>query len=193
MHDIHNIATRLIEYIGDDPSREGLLKTPERFLRAWKEWASGYKQKPEEILVTFEDGAEGCGDEIILIANLPVYSYCEHHLALFWGLAHVGYLPSNRIAGLSKFARLVDTYARRLQVQERLTNQIADAIWEHLQPKAVGAILECRHSCMESRGVRARGSVTTTSALRGEMKTDLGLRQEFLQLVSNVSAARNGL
>lgn len=185
----------LLQVVGErDPRREGLRDTPARVVRAWHdEWGSGYGKKPGQLLKTFSDGAEGCGDEIILVANNPVYSTCEHHLALFWGLAHVGYLPDKRIIGLSKIARLVELYARRLQVQERLTNQVADALWEFLRPRAVGVILECRHSCMESRGVRARGTVTTTSALRGIMKTDATLRNEFLQLVLNASSTRNGL
>lgn len=177
-----------------NPEREGLRETSERVIRAWRdEWGRGYRADPEAVLKTFGDGAEGCGDEIVLVANIPVYSTCEHHLAMFWGLAHVGYLPDQNIVGLSKMARLVDVYARRLQVQERMTNQIADALWKYLKPKAVGTILECRHACMESRGVQARGAITTTSALRGWMKEKPELRAEFLQLVVNASATRNGL
>jgi len=180
--------------VGEDIERDGTRDTPKRVVKAWKEeWGGGYSQNVSEVLTTFTDGAEGCGDEIILVSNLPVYSHCEHHLALFWGLAHIGYLPGNNILGLSKFARVVNIFAHRLQVQERLTNQVADALWKHLKPKAVGVIFECRHACMESRGVHARGSITTTSALRGEMKTDTGLRQEFLQLVLNASSTRNGI
>lgn len=112
---------------------------------------------------------------------------------MFWGLAHIGYLPDNRIVGLSKLARLVNVYARRLQVQERLTNQIANALQEHLRPRACGVILECRHACMESRGVHTRGTVTTTSALRGAIKQEPAMRNEFMQLVINASSTRNGL
>jgi len=178
-----------------DPGREGLIETPARVVRAWRdEWARGYVGgDAQSVLKSFNDGAEGCGDEIVLVANIPVYSTCEHHLAMFWGLAHIGYLPNNKIVGLSKFARLVDLFARRLQVQERLTNQIANAIDSELQPRAVGVILECRHACMESRGVQARGTVTTTSALRRDMKTNIALRNEFLQLTLNASTTKNGL
>lgn len=169
--------------------------TPLRVARAWQEeWGAGYfRQSPEDLFTTFKDGAEGCGNEIILVSNIPVWSTCEHHLAMFWGLAHVGYLPREKIVGLSKFVRLVDLFARRLQVQERLTNQIASAIATHLEPYAVGVILECRHSCMESRGVRARGTITTTSALRGSMKESPALRAEFLTLVCNASSTKNGI
>lgn len=177
-----------------DLTREGIEDTPSRVVRAWREaWGSGYESDPKKLFTTFKDGAEGCGNEIILVSNIPVWSTCEHHLAMFWGLAHVGYLPREKIVGLSKFVRLVDLFARRLQVQERLTNQIASAIALHLEPYAVGVILECRHSCMESRGVRARGTITTTSALRGSMKESPALRAEFLTLVCNASSTKNGI
>lgn len=192
------VARFISDVVGDpSPTREGLVDTAERVVRAWsEEWGSGYKSDDEDILKIlrcFKDGSEGCGDEVVLVSNIPVYSTCEHHLALFWGLAHIGYLPKDRIVGLSKFARLVDRYSRRLQVQERLTNQIADAIQTALEPKAVGVVLECRHSCMESRGVRARGSITTTASLRGLLKSEPMLRNEFLHLVSGASATKNGL
>ena len=191
----------LTQVVGeDDPPaglREGLRETAERVVRAWQyEWGIGYDWTEKDaysILKTFNDGAEGCGDEIVLVSNIPVYSHCEHHLAPFWGLAHVGYLPNEKIVGLSKFARLVDVYARRLQVQERMTNLVADAVHTALDPRGVGVIVECRHFCMESRGVHARGSITTTSALRGHFKTLPSLRNEFMQLVMNASSTKNGL
>lgn len=183
----------LLDAIGENPGREGLIETPSRVAKAWRHWTSGYAAKPEEVLKAFKDGAEGCGNEIVLVANIPVYSTCEHHLAMIWGLAHIGYLPNKKIVGLSKFARIVDIYARRLQVQERLTNQIATALEEQLAPLGVGVVLECRHACMESRGVQARGTVTTTSGLRGLMLLDPALRSEFLNLVRNSSTTKNGL
>lgn len=178
---------------GEDATREGLRETPSRAAKAWKHWTSGYQQTPGSVLKAFKDGAEGCGNEVVLVANIPVYSTCEHHLAMIWGYAHIGYLPNKKIVGLSKFARIVDVFARRLQVQERLTNQIANALDENLAPRGIGVVLECRHACMESRGVQTRGSITTTNALRGLILQDPALRAEFLQLVRNSSATKNGL
>ncbi|MEO0248122.1 MAG: GTP cyclohydrolase I FolE [candidate division WOR-3 bacterium] len=183
----------LLTAFGEDPTREGLLETPARVAKAWAHWTSGYRKNPKDVLKVFEDGAEGCGDEIVLVANIPVYSTCEHHLAMIWGLAHIGYLPNKKIVGLSKFSRIVEVFARRLQVQERLTNQIADALDTILAPRGVGVVLECRHACMESRGVQARGTITTTSAMRGLMRQDSDLRSEFLQLVRNSSTTKNGI
>lgn len=177
---------------GDDPTREGLLETPRRIQQAFAEWFSGYGRDPADVFKTFEDGAEGV-DELILVANIELHSHCEHHLAPFWGVCHVGYIADGKILGLSKFARLVDIYARRLQVQERMTRQICNAIVENLQPRGVGVVLECRHLCIESRGARARGSVTTTSALHGAIKHDPAARAEFLSLVQSASKAREGI
>lgn len=182
-----DIPTRLLQYIGEDVNREGLKETPQRFLKAWQHYTKGYKEDPKEILKAFTDGAELCDDEIILVANLPVWSMCEHHLAPFFGIAHIGYIPNEKIVGLSKFQRLVDVFGRRLQVQERLTNQIANAMVDHLNPEAVGVVLECRHLCMEARGVAARGAVTVTSALRGAFKTEDSARAEFMSLVRGAS------
>lgn len=172
---------RFLESIGEDPERSGLLETPARVEKAWKEWTAGYHQDPAHILKVFEDGAEAYS-ELIVVRGIPVYSHCEHHLAPFFGTATIGYLPDGKIVGLSKFTRLVDCFAKRLQVQERLTTQIADAIMEHLQPRAVGVVISCRHLCMESRGIRAAGEETITSALLGDLRTNLGLRTEFLAL-----------
>ena len=172
----------LLAYIGEDPSREGLLETPKRFLKAWREYTRGYLEKPEDVLKSFEDGAERV-DEMVIVRDIPVYSLCEHHLAPFFGKAYVGYIPDQRILGLSKISRLVEVFARRLQVQERLTNQIADALDTHLQPLGVAVVIECRHMCMESRGVRHTGTATVTSALRGIIKNDPDSRREFLSLI----------
>jgi GTP cyclohydrolase I len=181
--------------IGEDPSREGLQETPARVAKAWEHWAKGYSvENPSSLLKTFADGAEYVTtDEIVLVANIPVYSMCEHHLAPFWGVAHVGYIPNQRIVGLSKFNRLVDAYARRLQVQERLTAQIAVAVAEALEPVGVGVVLECRHMCIESRGVQHRGTVTTTSKLYGAMREDHATRAEFFSLTRSASLASKGL
>lgn len=183
----------MLRGLGEDTDRGGLEETPARATKAWMHWTSGYEKTAAHVLKAFTDGAENCGNEVVLVANIPLYSTCEHHLAMIWGLAHVGYLPSGKIVGLSKLNRLVDVFARRLQVQERITNQIADALDEVLQPVGVGVVLECRHACMESRGVAARGAITTTSALRKAMKTDAMLRAEFLRLVTHSSTSKNGI
>ncbi len=176
-----DIVTRLLQFIGEDPSREGLRETPKRVMKAWKEWASGYGQDPAAILKTFEDGAEGC-NEMVIVHNIPVISKCEHHLADVHGHAHVGYIPNGKIVGLSKLARLVEVFARRLTVQERLTNQVADALDKHLQPLGVAVMIRASHACMSSRGVRIHGSATTTSAMRGALLTEPAARAEFMNL-----------
>ena len=182
-----DLVRDLLHLVGEDPHREGLQETPRRFLKAWRHYCSGYSQTAASVLKTFEDGAERCGNEIVLVSNLRVSSNCEHHCAPIWGLAHIGYIPNGKIVGLSKFQRLVDVFGRRLQVQERLTNQIADALWENLNPLAVGVVLECRHACIEFRGVSVHGTVTVTSALRGGFKTNDSARAEFLSLVRGAS------
>lgn len=174
----------LLQYIGEDPTREGLCDTPKRFLRGWVEWASGYHLGNDagEILKTFEDGAESCGDEFVIVRSIPIISKCEHHLADITGIAHIGYIPNGRIVGLSKLVRLADMFARRLQVQERLTNQIANALDEHLKPKGVGVVIHASHACMSTRGVNIQGSITTTSAMRGACLDKPAARAEFLAL-----------
>ena len=152
-----------------------------RVSRAWKHWTSGYDQDPAELLKAFEDGAEDY-NELIVVRGIPVYSHCEHHLAPFFGKATIGYLPNGKIVGLSKLTRLVDCFAKRLQVQERLTIQIANALMTHLEPKAAGVVIRCRHMCMESRGIRTPGEETVTSAMLGELQPNLALRTEFLAL-----------
>jgi GTP cyclohydrolase I len=176
-----DIFTRLLQYIGEDVNREGLAETPLRAAKAWREWTRGYTMNPEDVLKVFEDGATGY-DEMVLVRDIPVYSKCEHHMADIFGTASIAYIPNGKIVGLSKLNRLVDIYASRLQVQERLTTDIADAIEKHLQPKGVGVLLRCRHMCMESRGVRQHGHSTVTSALRGALRDDPAARAEFLQL-----------
>lgn len=176
-----DIGIRLLQFIGEDPNREGLQETPARFLKAWQHWARGYTQNPADVMKVFEDGAEKC-DEMVVVKGIPVWSHCEHHLCPVFGTATVAYIPDGKIIGLSKILRLVDIFARRLQVQERLGNQVVDAIQEHLQPLGCGIVMRLRHLCIESRGAEKMGSETITSALRGVFKTQPETRAEFLAL-----------
>jgi GTP cyclohydrolase I len=178
---IEDNVKRLLQFIGENPDRGGLLETPARVAKAWQFWASGYGLGPADVLKSFEDGAEGC-DEMVVVKDFPFYSHCEHHLAPFFGTATIAYIPDGKVVGLSKLGRLLNIYARRLQVQERLTVQVADALMQHLQPKGVGVLLKARHLCMESRGVSQQGHHTRTSALRGVFKQDPAVRAEFLSL-----------
>jgi GTP cyclohydrolase I len=179
--DIEDNIRRIIQYIGDDPSREGLLETPTRVAKALRERMAGYSIDPAELLKTFEDGAERV-DEMVIVHNIPVISKCEHHMEDIIGVAHVGYIPDGRIIGLSKLARIVDAFARRLQVQERMTNQIADLLQSTLDPRGVGVLIRAAHHCMSTRGVKIHGSVTTTSAMRGALYAKPEARAEFLAL-----------
>lgn len=167
--------------IGEDVTREGLQETPKRVVKAWKHWCSGYHVNIPELLKVFEDGAEGY-DEMVVRKGIRIYSHCEHHLAPIIGDCTIAYLPNGRVVGLSKLDRLADAFARRLQVQERLTTQIADALVDHLNPKGVGVWINARHMCVESRGVQQHNSDTVTCALRGVMKDDPAARAEFLAL-----------
>lgn len=179
-----DIGTRLLQFIGEDPTREGLLETPARYLKAWKEWTSGYSVDLTSVFKDFGDGGENY-DEMILIDPIPFYSHCEHHLTPIFGNVHIAYIPNGRIAGLSKFCRLVDAFAQRLQVQERLTTQISDFIEQALKPLGVGVVIKARHLCMESRGAKKPGVSTTTSALRGVLKDNAAARAEFFSMVNN--------
>lgn len=173
------ISCLLHDIIGELP-REGLEETPDRVVNAWKFWTSGYALKPEDILKVFEDGASGY-DEMIVRKDIPIYSHCEHHLAAIVGKCTIGYIPNGKIVGLSKMDRLADMYARRLQVQERMTTQIADAMFNILCPKGVGVWINARHLCVESRGVQNENSETVTCALRGCFAQP-ETRSEFLAL-----------
>jgi GTP cyclohydrolase I len=171
----------LLLALGEDPEREGLKETPARVARAFKENFEGLWQKPEDVLTTtFDIGHE----ELVIIRDIEVFSHCEHHLTPFHGVAHVGYIPSGKITGLSKVARLVDLFARRPQVQERLTTQIADALVEILKPMGVIVIIDCEHLCMSMRGVRKSRARTTTSAVRGILR-DAATRAEAISLITN--------
>lgn len=166
----------------EDVDREGLAETPARFIKAWSERLSGYKVDTPELLKTFEDGKT---DEMVIVHGIPVISMCEHHCADIIGIAHVGYVPGGRIVGLSKLARLVDAFARRLQVQERLTSQVADALMAPpVLAQGVGVLIRATHHCMSTRGVRIHGSTTTTSAMRGVLLTKPEARAEFITLCS---------
>lgn len=183
-HDTDVIKVLLTRVIGEK-SREGLEETPARVIKAWKHWVSGYEENgaasDAEILKVFEDGADGY-DEMVIVRDIPIYSKCEHHLADIFGTATIAYIPDGRIVGLSKLSRLADKYARRLQVQERLTTDIADALNMHLKPKGVAVLIKARHMCMESRGLCQQGHYTITSALRGVLKNDPAARAEFMML-----------
>lgn len=167
---------------GEDPERDGLLETPARVARAYKEMFAGMFTDPDDVLTrTFDEGH----DELVLVKDIPLYSVCEHHLVPFHGMAHVGYIPNSdgRVTGLSKLARVVDLYAKRPQVQERLTSQIADALVRRLQPRGAIVVIEAEHLCMAMRGIRKPGAITTTSAVRGLFKTSASSRSEALELM----------
>jgi GTP cyclohydrolase I len=174
----------LIKWAGDDPTREGLLETPKRVAKAYKELFGGYDTDPRDYLErTFEEVAGY--DELVVLRDIRVVSFCEHHMLPFLGKAHVGYLPSDRVVGISKLARVVNGFARRLQIQEKLTAEIAKAIQDILQPRGVGVVIVSEHSCMTMRGVNTPGSRLTTSSLLGVLRDDPRTRQEFLELVRN--------
>jgi GTP cyclohydrolase I len=176
------LVRELIALIGDDPDREGLRETPARVVRAMSEHFGGYGLEARDVLQrTFED-VEGY-DELVLVSDIEVYSHCEHHMVPFVGKAHVAYIPNGRVVGLSKLARVVDIYAKRLQVQEKLTKQIADAIQINLEPQGVAVVMQCQHFCMCYRGVRKPGSWTTTSKLHGLFLLDAAARMELLTLI----------
>lgn len=184
-----HIVREFIRRFAEAKPREGLEETPTRVAKAWRFWCSGYEQEPKDVLKVFEDGGEKY-DELLFQANIPVYSHCEHHLAGMFGVAHVAYVPNGKVVGLSKLSRVVDIFARRLQVQERMTQQIADALMDNLKPVGVGVVMQLRHLCMESRGVQKTGTITISSALRGCVKKEPECRAEFMSMVV---AASNGM
>lgn len=172
----------LIEWAGDDPDREGLLETPKRVAKSYRELFAGYETDPRAYLErTFEE--VGGYDSLVILKDIPVVSFCEHHMLPFIGRAHVGYLPSDRVVGISKLARVVRGFARRLQIQEKLTAEVAGAIQDILKPKGVGVVIVSEHSCMTMRGVNTPGTRLTTSHLMGEVRDDPRTRQEFFDLV----------
>jgi len=180
--DVAEAVRTLIRWAGDDPDREGLLDTPRRVAKAWREYARGYGEDPASHLArTFEE--VGGYDEIVLLKDIPFQSHCEHHLAPIIGKAAIAYLPNHKVVGISKLARVLHGFARRLQVQERLTAQVADAIWEHLQPKGVAVVIEASHACMTARGVQTPGVMMTTSRMMGTFREDERSRREVLALM----------
>ena len=180
--DAETAVRTLIRWAGDDPSREGLLGTPDRVVRAYNEFFGGYREDPVEVLSrTFEE-TDGY-DELVLLKDIRIESHCEHHIVPIIGVAHIGYLPRNRVVGISKLARIVDIFAHRLQIQEKLTSQIATAIQEVLQPRGVGVIIEAAHQCMTTRGVRKPGVTMVTSRLIGDIRDVPETKREFMEMI----------
>ena len=175
----------VIENIGEDPSREGLLKTPERVAKAMQFLTQGYDQNPQEILKSAMFAEKY--DEMVIVKDIEVYSLCEHHMLPFFGKCHIAYIPNGHIVGLSKFPRMVDAFSRRLQVQERLTDQIRDCLQETLNPQGVAVCIEAQHLCMQMRGVQKQNSITTTSAFSGAFMEEDITRQEFMSLVKGLT------
>jgi len=181
----------LLRWAGDDPAREGLRDTPARVVRAYEDWFSGYNEDPEEYLKrTFEE-IEGY-DDMIVLKDIRFESHCEHHLAPIIGKVHVGYLPNNKVVGISKLARVVDTFARRLQVQETMNAQIADCIQRVLEPKGVAVVIEAAHQCMTTRGVHKPGVTMVTSTMHGEFRRNPLTRREFLSVIGNPNSSLDG-
>ncbi|MCY4067420.1 MAG: GTP cyclohydrolase I FolE [Rhodospirillaceae bacterium] len=174
----------LLRWTGDDPDREGLLETPARVVRAYEEFFSGYAVDPVDFLSRTFSETEGY-DEIVVLRDIRVESHCEHHMVPIIGRAHVGYLPKNRVVGISKIARLVDAYARRLQIQEKLTAQIANTMQEVLDPRGVAVVIEASHQCMTTRGVHKSGAGMVTSRMLGAFRDDPATRREFLTMIGN--------
>lgn len=180
--DVEEAIKTLIRWAGDDPEREGLLDTPKRVARAWREYCQGYADDPAvHLLRTFEE--VGGYDEVVLLRDIPFQSHCEHHMAPIIGKAAIAYLPRDRVVGISKLARVLHGFARRLQVQERLTAEVADCIWDHLQPHGVAVVIEATHACMTARGVRTPGVGMTTSRMMGVFREDERSRREVLALM----------
>ena len=174
----------LISWAGDDPSREGLVETPKRVVKSYQEFYEGYFQDPDEILSKFFNEIEGY-DEIVLVKDIPFQSHCEHHMVPILGIAHVGYLPDQRVVGLSKLARIVDLYAKRLQTQETMTAQIADTIERVLKPRGVAVVIDAEHQCMSSRGVGKIGTSTVTSRMLGVFRDNEKSRMEVMSLINS--------
>jgi GTP cyclohydrolase I len=181
-HEVADAIRTLLRWTGDDPTREGLVDTPHRVARAWKEYCQGYGEDPAYHLSrVFEE--VGGYDEIVLLKDIPFQSHCEHHMAPIIGRAHIAYLPTNWVVGISKLARVLHAYARRLQVQERLTAEVADCIWTHLKPRGVAVVIEASHACMTARGVRTPGVSMVTSRMMGVFRDDDRSRKEVLALM----------
>jgi GTP cyclohydrolase I len=177
----------LISWAGDDPTREGLVETPDRVIRAYKEFFAGYEEDPEQVLTkTFEE-VEGY-DDAVIVRNIRVESHCEHHMVPILGVAHVGYIPNKRVVGISKLARIVDIYGKRLQTQETMTAQIADTIQRVLEPKGVAVVIDAGHQCMSTRGIHKTESSTITSRMLGSFRDNIETRSEFMHLIHSPKA-----
>lgn len=183
-----NAVKTMIGHIGEDAQREGLLKTPERVLKAYEFMFGGYQEDPQAILNSAMFATSN--DEMVLIKDIEFYSTCEHHLLPIIGRAHIAYIPDGKVVGLSKIPRVVDVFARRMQIQEQLTEQIADALMRSINPKGVAVVIQARHMCMEMRGVQKISSTTTSSALRGLFKRDEKTRMEFFSLINSHTGNR---
>ena len=179
-----NAVKTLIEWAGDDPTREGLIETPDRVIRAYKEFFAGYEEDPEQVLTkTFEE-VEGY-DDAVIVRNIRVESHCEHHMVPILGIAHVGYIPNKRVVGISKLARIVDIFGKRLQTQETMTAQIADTIQRVLEPKGVAVVIDSGHQCMSTRGIHKTESSTITSRMLGIFRDKPETRAEFMNLINS--------
>ena len=177
----------LIKWAGDNPEREGLLETPKRVVYSYKEFFSGYDSKPEQILSKTFDEVEGY-DEMVIVRDIAIESHCEHHMVPFIGIAHIGYIPNKRIVGISKLARIADVFAKRLQTQEIMTDQIADTINEVLKPKGVAVVIDAQHQCMTTRGTHKTESSTITSRMLGLFRTNSNTRSEFMNLINSANS-----
>jgi len=173
-------VVRMLQYIGEDVQREGLLETPERVVRSWYKLYGGYRQDPKDILKTFEDDSS---DEMVVLKDIEFYSTCEHHILPFFGKAHIAYIPDGKVVGISKLARLLECFARRLQIQERICRQVTSILMKELRPLGAACLLEAQHFCMTSRGVEKQNSIMVTSSLEGVFKSEKGVKEEFLTIV----------
>ena len=183
LNSFHKLTVKdQLQAIGEDTDREGLSDTPKRVVKMWSEIYRGYGQNPADILTTFDKGTY---DQMVILANIELYSMCEHHMMPFIGKAHVAYIPDEKVIGISKLARLVDIYARRLQIQERIGEQVTTALMEYLQPKGAACVIEASHLCMRMRGVEKQNSVMITSSLKGEFLADSSAKEEFLNFINS--------
>ena len=177
---MENKIKKFLKYIGEDPTREGLRETPERIIKSWKKLYSGYNEDPKDIMKTFQDGA--CKD-IVLLKDIELYSMCEHHCLPFFGRAHIAYIPDGKVIGISKLARLMEIYARRLQIQERIGDQITQALMEYLKPLGAACIIEAQHFCMKSRGIEKQNSIMVTSSMKGVFASEPDMETKLLLLI----------
>ena len=178
--DPEKLVTRMLEYIGEDPNREGLVETPTRVIKSFERLYGGYNQDPKDIMKTFSE--DSC-DEMVVLKDITIHSTCEHHMLPFSGKAHIGYIPNGRVIGVSKLARLLDIFARRLQIQERIGERVTQALMEHLKPLGAACVIEARHSCMTARGVEQQTTTMVTSSLKGVFQEKPEARAEFMQLI----------